>query len=77
MPIRKDMTQKKLHNVADEYIDQIKVTTQIHRAVRDLEEHNRELIVKLSQAYEEIEEWQNSYYELLHEYEGYKDANNE
>lgn len=61
--------KKTFNNVADEYIEQMKVTTKVHRSVRDLEDHNRYLIEKLSEAYEEIEEWQNSYYELLHEYE--------
>lgn len=64
--MRKEEKQK-LSRVNTEYIEQMRVATQVARAVRELEEHNRTLMLKLASAYEELEELQEAYYQLLNE----------
>lgn len=59
--------KQKLSRVNNEYIHQMIVSTKVHRAVRDLEEHNKDLMFKLAYLYEELEEWQEKYYDLLKE----------
>lgn len=59
--------KRKLSRVNEEYIDQMTVATKVARAVRELEEHNRTLMLKLANAYEELEELQEAYYQLLNE----------
>lgn len=59
--------KRKLSKVKEEYEEQMAVATKVARAVRDLEAHNRELMLKLANAYEELEELQESYYSLLNE----------
>lgn len=60
----------KLSKVRDEYIEQMEVATKVAVAVRNLEAHNRELMLKLADAYIELEEWQEKYYSLLKEKNG-------
>ena len=64
--MRKEEKQK-LSRVNTEYIEQMRVATQVARAVRELEQHNRALMLKLASAYEELEELQEAYYQLLNE----------
>jgi len=59
--------KQKLSRVNEEYIEQMMVATKVARAVRELEEHNRTLMLKLATAYEELEELQEAYYSLLNE----------
>lgn len=72
----KSWTQKtkeeklKLSRVRDEYIEQMEVATKVAIAVRNLEAHNKELMLKLADAYIELEEWQEKYYSLLKEKNG-------
>lgn len=64
--MRKEEKQK-LSKVNAEYIEQMEVATKVARAVRELEDHNRQLMLKLANAYEELEELQEAYYQLLNE----------
>ena len=72
----KSWTQKakeeklKLSKVKEEYWEQMQVATSVSVAVRNLEAHNKELILKLADAYIELEEWQEKYYSLLKEKNG-------
>lgn len=66
MQMRKEEKQK-LSKVNAEYIEQMEVATKVARAVRELEDHNRQLMLKLANAYEELEELQEAYYQLLNE----------
>jgi len=59
--------KRKISKVNEEYIEQMMVATKVSRAVRELEEHNRTLMLKLASAYEELEELQEAYYSLLNE----------
>lgn len=65
--IMRNEEKQKLSKVNEEYIDQMMVATKVLRAVRELEEHNRTLMLKLASAYEELEELQEAYYGLLNE----------
>jgi len=64
--MRKEEKQK-LSRVQEEYIEQMEVATKVARAVRELEEHNKTLMLKLANAYDELEELQEIYYSLLNE----------
>ena len=66
MQMKKEERQK-LSKVNAEYIEQMEVATKVARAVRELEDHNRQLMLKLANAYEELEELQEAYYQLLNE----------
>jgi len=59
--------KRKLSRVREEYWEQMSIATKVSTAVRDLEAHNKELMLKLANAYEELEELQEAYYGLLNE----------